>query len=1090
MRKLHFKILKIIIIFCGLIMKSQSPDGTHEYIPKLPTPEMASLVKFIETPVSLNKGIPTIDVPLYEIKLGSYSLPITLNYHAGGIKVSDVATWVGLGWNLSNEGTIIRQQRGNPDEYYFFYKNSVMDYYNDYYNQKEKRDAYLDYGYGDYEADIFSISFGNISGKFFFDQISQEFIDGTGQKIKITFKTENNENFWEIKDNIGNTYTFKHILGEKTETVFTKNGRFLFDVDDRPKGNDIWRITKIRNKEGKDIIFEYESNGMMNRYFLPETAIRDVNVNNFFNIHTPCNNSMPDLSIIQYNTEYSPASLKKINFDDGYVKFIWYDSVRPDTDNQHALKSIELYNSGNILIKKYNFIYSFTISTFNDGASVDLKYKYRMYLDEINIQNPNDPTDIQLYRKFSYLNRENLPSRLSTAIDYWGGFNNESNNNLIPTSLYNFKGLKNTNEKLLILGGNRRIETTHVMDGILNKIILPTKGEIHYTYEPNWIKADSLNQEMRSYFNIIDTEMSYFNKSPEYIVPNSPLKYQTKVSIPINNFRVESQIEVSGNKCGNSVPVGFNCDYLLYVIPDKDDGSVPTTEVPDGVLLQQAIFIPGKKYIIAAKPTDTETQESNFSVELKLINEIKSDKYPMGGVRIKKIEIKDGDTQLEKNYDYNYFNTFISSGKIQRSPVYHKKTYTKMKCYNSLYGNYFIDSHVLKIKSSPNIPLSDDAGVSIYYTNVTEYQTDLTDSNNNLKTEYSFSYVRDTVQSKYNSYNDLPVWSFSNMRGNLLNKKIYSYNKENSFYNLIQNEEYNYIYYDHNIPNYSIYWKDYTLRESEGEDYTSRMSTMYLTEKIVTEILRNQDVLTKIFYDYNWITKNKIQEDIIYNNESKKSILYKFATDKNNQYLIDKNIIGIPLETEVKKNDIVISKSYTHYPTSQDEANLKTSGLPLPYQVDVLNLKENELQKEITYDKYDNKGNLLQYTNKNGVPTVVIWGYYQTQPIAKIEGANYDDIASLASAIIAASDDDANQPPKNDESNFLNILAQFRQTLPNYQVSTYSYDPLIGVRSITPPSGITEYYFYDDANRLEYVKTKNTDGSMKVLKEYKYNYKH
>ena len=63
----------------------------------------------------------------------------------------------------------------------------------------------------------------------------------------------------------------------------------------------------------------------------------------------------------------------------------------------------------------------------------------------------------------------------------------------------------------------------------------------------------------------------------------------------------------------------------------------------------------------------------------------------------------------------------------------------------------------------------------------------------------------------------------------------------------------------------------------------------------------------------------------------------------------------------------------------------------------------------------------------------------------------------------------------------------------NYQVTTYTYDPLVGVRSVTPPSGIREYYFYDDSKRLQSIKIREKNSSgievFKILKEYKYNYK-
>ncbi|WP_374464396.1 hypothetical protein [Chryseobacterium sp.] len=59
--------------------------------------------------------------------------------------------------------------------------------------------------------------------------------------------------------------------------------------------------------------------------------------------------------------------------------------------------------------------------------------------------------------------------------------------------------------------------------------------------------------------------------------------------------------------------------------------------------------------------------------------------------------------------------------------------------------------------------------------------------------------------------------------------------------------------------------------------------------------------------------------------------------------------------------------------------------------------------------------------------------------------------------------------------------------MPNYQITTYTYDPLIGVRSITPPSGIREVYIYDSANRLKEIRENNQTGNL--LKEFKYNYK-
>ena len=52
----------------------------------------------------------------------------------------------------------------------------------------------------------------------------------------------------------------------------------------------------------------------------------------------------------------------------------------------------------------------------------------------------------------------------------------------------------------------------------------------------------------------------------------------------------------------------------------------------------------------------------------------------------------------------------------------------------------------------------------------------------------------------------------------------------------------------------------------------------------------------------------------------------------------------------------------------------------------------------------------------------------------------------------------------------------------NYQITTYTYDPLIGIKSVTSPSGNKEYYYYDDANRMIRVE----DINHNIIKENKY----
>lgn len=182
------------------------------------------------------------------------------------------------------------------------------------------------------------------------------------------------------------------------------------------------------------------------------------------------------------------------------------------------------------------------------------------------------------------------------------------------------------------------------------------------------------------------------------------------------------------------------------------------------------------------------------------------------------------------------------------------------------------------------------------------------------------------------------------------------------------------------------------------------------------------------------------------------------------------------------------------YPDQSTYPTPEAGNLLLPLSVKTYDMLNPASFTEVKYNKYDDKGNLVQYTTKEGKMVTIIWGYNKTQPIAKIEGADYVSMSDphFDVDIIEASNKDANPSAYNvtaeaSEQNLLEKLDLFRShtALSRYLITTYSYDPLIGVRSITPPSGIREVYKYDSSNRLERIE--NTEG--KVLKTFQYHYK-
>jgi hypothetical protein len=106
-----FGLVQFLVIGAAL---SQNNYQLPMVIP--PSPQAAAFARYGEIPVDYSTGVPKIEIPLYNLKSGKLEVPISLSYHASGIKVNDFATPVGLGWVLNANGVIARTVFGQRDE--------------------------------------------------------------------------------------------------------------------------------------------------------------------------------------------------------------------------------------------------------------------------------------------------------------------------------------------------------------------------------------------------------------------------------------------------------------------------------------------------------------------------------------------------------------------------------------------------------------------------------------------------------------------------------------------------------------------------------------------------------------------------------------------------------------------------------------------------------------------------------------------------------------------------------------------------------------------------------------------------------------
>lgn len=406
----------------------------------------------------------------------------------------------------------------------------------------------------------------------------------------------------------------------------------------------------------------------------------------------------------------------------------------------------------------------------------------------------------------------------------------------------------------------------------------------------------------------------------------------------------------------------------------------------------------------------------------------KNEAIVKAGARIKRVQSfnTDGTLVKTKEYDYQSFsNTVNSSGE-----------------------EYYNDNYLVSGSQYDSF---------ILYKNVRE--TEIAGSENNGYVKYYFKTPNDYLLPSSNGY--FPYYNLTS--GGVMEKKEV-YNSQNQ---LRESSDYDYNFQEiAGVPDTNIAMG--TTKPSWLQ-YTKETDKSYLGQNVYQSVKESnfgadnfQEILTKSTTPEGDITE----------------VITKYASDLGNTRFLNNNMISVPLQVETKSNGEVISRATTKY----DNTNHF-----YPTALEVTDLAQVS-ETPVTFDLYDDKGNLIQSTDKVGNSVITIWGYHKTLPIAQITGAKYSDISSVSviAAAIAASDADADNPVN--EAALLTALENLRldAALQLYSISVNTYDPLIGVTNSISANGIKQSYEYTASGKL--YRVKNANGQ--VIKENQYNYKH
>ncbi|UGU18148.1 hypothetical protein LS482_09735 [Sinomicrobium kalidii] len=1058
----------VIMLFCVL--------GYTQDLPKIVplSPNAAEIAKYGEIPISHFTGVPNIGVPIYTVKSGDLTLPLSLSYHAGGNKVESIASWVGLGWSLGTIPSISRSVRGIPDEeggYFYLYSGKTVKELWDIRNSNEalfntyRQDLYS--GLKDSEPDIFYYNLPGESGKFFWNQEANSFITYPKSNIKIT-----------RDDNVF--------------TLVTEDGvEYLMNIieTNRPNGGNptrtTWYASKMTAANKKDVIeFKY-------RY--EYQIIKTYNTVTKYHFLSGVSNGTPDDNGSILSTSTTNAQMiEKIIFSNGYINFNESNNYREDLQNGKRLSNISIYNNLNQLISKYQFIHRYKMgSGSTSGASpcynAESYVKKWMLLDKLE-RISNDNTDKQVH-SFSY-NEANFPAcRRSAGQDYWGYYNgHDENSSLIPTYSLPTNGA-------IISGADRSVDPNKSQFGILNKITYPTGGYTEFYYENNKVRNDDIiPPQYRKAYQAMDggdifewgEPLNETHTEVRQFTINNPPDKRLNGDNPNGGALVKFTIMQPG--CDLSNGVANNCARFTI------KGSLPGSSTIDITFPGKTLYLPNDNYEMKASFNQNPPEYGSFLFlaewEILAPTQTNENRYA-GGVRIKEIKsyAHANATPLIKKYKYTTeYNSTTSSGDIFVQPVFgNEKTIVYDFVSGSPPHESVERSTLFRVQSFSNMQNVTYSGSPVGYAKVFEF-TD--DSNQTGYSEYSFSSARD--ESGVPEFPYPPAESMEHERGKLL--ESVNYKKSGSNFEKVERKRFTYTTSPYQSSSqypkssFAIKWgNDFISNSTQVYGYAQNLTPYYATggwrglySETTEDFSDNNTVFSSKRYSYD-NAAHLLKTGITATN-SKGEVLKtetKYAYDVNDTRLINEHRIAEPLEIKNYKGNDLLNYQKTVYDSLHTPSNL----LYLPSKVKTLkggSNGTNSLEDRVVYHKYDNVGNLLDVSLKEGPHIAYLWGYNGQYPIAKIE--NVTSYSSIPSALITAAKNASNNGSESDLTEALNDI---REALPDARVTTYTHKPLIGVSTITDPRGEKTTYTYDTFNRLEFIK----DETNKLLEAYKYHYK-
>jgi hypothetical protein len=1091
----------------------------NDYSTVHPSPNIGWGLANLSQANDLYTGSARLNIPLFEMNSGSVKLPISLGYTTKSIPVDQLPSWVGIGWNLSIGGQISRTVNGAPDEFrdtkprtmtyvtvfpdgsssssrssageltvgdYSYWINHSMlhtpqwaapSYLQNTLGQMPYVEAdpneyiyvtssgstvvpnpiaYYSYSY-DFEPDIFHFTIGSISGSFFLNQEGKWICETKEGNYSVEPLIANNIPKGNIKIAraiYGFTLTapdgVKYMFGG-TSTDYLKNNEFwrgptnidkdaIFNafpyfpgfVNACPSN---WYITRIETPDNNAIDFSYKKGSLQVQYSEAQIAKGDA---------TLLSRDKPGY-IQQSLTE--PWYLTNIKCSNGVeVEVASENSQQLGTDvnieNLCPYTGFQLYDIGAVLKgAKNNFLKVTSLKIKHNGETKkEYKFEYiennteRLKLQYIKEVSRDAVTSNQAYR-FEYASGK-LPPYGSGLVDHFGYYNNKKFFTDKTQKQFNITRIDFDNQYYL----TREPVFSYAQYEVLQKVHFPGGGRREYVYEPHdygskinrWpfnVVANSITQETGGVrvAKIIDfTEDDKKADEVSFIYKPELNSSSSSGVFSIPTIKYTKDLSVSGTyefEARSFTPFDRVQSHITYstVYEMRSDNSF-------------------KKYDFWNYDNGANDNEPLFETIYKAYNDGQTfTNYSFKRGNIKYITNYNNAGQPIQKQSYNYqhevdnYTRFIKAVRLSHN----NSSGTGFKA--AAYQNYYFPNFLRKEQSELK---SDDLINSIITAKEYEYDvknnlvalTVLNSNGQQIETQYRYPYNLSSSDNN-NPYTKL-------VQKNIINavveeKKLLKKNGQNYLIGAILSE---YSSFDNGILKPKAIYK-------------SSIKGPVLLSGFASTIFQSGSLTFDSRYSFS--------EQLVYNGKGK--VVETKNKGGQKSAIVWDHAKNYPIAKV--QNASYDQVAYTSFETDDYGGwNLNNGGAIVNHTV-ITGRKSytGSINKTLPQGNYKVTLWATGNASVNGIAGTVVkanlqnssWGYYEWK---------LTNVTNIA--VTATNMDEVRLYPEE------------------AQMTTYTYEPLVGMTAQVDIDGRISYYEYDGLGRLSYTK----DEASNIIKRYCYNY--